>query len=446
MTIQPSRVRGLVERCARTSLLTAGLSILPPFDAQAVEPETPPSAEDHAPVEPPPLALELLPPEAYPNHPTPGIPGGSLSLMIHRLQWPYMPKSAGEPPLRVGFSGFGWLDSSYRTTEPGKRLDYPTTEYRMQGRFGLRATPVYNVHDDYFIQANVEFIANTDQTPVTGYTDIDDAWIRVGKWKMFDVQVGRMQGFEVYHFGMGLDLNTFERLGAYSTQFPQVAQAYGLTDLWDRGISTGGAAIHWYYPEWLRLELLARFGITSSGNDVGLRPVGVLDFDWVKLKAGYERRLRSALEDQSDARTETQGVGAELQFVLSPWVELGGGVGHRVEDDFEPDGAPRPGTSTTTLTYGGFLNARPYFEDWLVGVGYHRTYWENFNFDARGNPENQTHQQMFAAVQYLLWDELYIKYVLGYAKADVELRADNVADSAFANEALSHRLRLMVLY
>ncbi len=400
---------------------------------------------------PPKLALELLPPTAYPNRPNPGIPGGSLSLVMGRLQWPYMPRYGGdEPALRVGFSGFGWLDSSYRKTTPGLENTVEQTEYQMQGRFGLRVTPVYNVARDYFVQANVEFIANANQdhTP-SDYTDIDDAYLRAGKWKHFDFQIGRFQGFEVYHYGMGLDQNTFERQGAVSSQTtnPPIVQPYGLSDLWDRGLRTGGAAIHWYYPEWLRLELLARYGVSSSTNDIGIRPVAVLDFGWLKAKGGYERRLEPSLFKGNEGRTETQGVGGELQFVLDPWVELGGGVAQRVQDNFASDGAVNLKGSTTTWTYGGFLNVRPYFEGWLVGLGYHHTDWENLNYDAFGEPENQQHDQMFAALQYILWEKLIIKYVFGYAKAHVETRNDNdKSDTGFENESLSHRLRFMILY
>ena len=102
---------------------------------------------------------------------------------------------------------------------------------------------------------------------------------------------------------------------------------------------------------------------------------------------------------------------------------------------------------STTTTYGGFLNVRPYFEDFLVGFGYHHTYFENFNIDEFDEPEHTTHQQMFGAVQYLLWDRFYIKYVFSYAKADIEERNDqDPNDDGFTNESLSHRLRLMVLY
>ena len=432
------------ESAASTAGIDASASAKGP--GPDAEPEPALDASTEAAV-PPPLRLELLPPTAYPSTPTPGIPWGSLGLVIDRLQWPYMPKYPGPPELRVGLSGFGWVDSSYRSLEAGLETEDDQSEYRMQGRFGLRVTPVYNLEEDYFLQANFEFIANVDQDhTVSGYTDVDDAWIRVGKWKYFDFQIGRMQGFEVYHFGMGLDQNTYERQGAVSFSSAP-AQPYGLTDLWDRGLSTGAAALHWYFPEWLRLEVLTRFGLSGQGSDLGVRPVGVVDLGWLKLKAGYERRLRPSIFEESQARIETQGYGGELQFVLDPWIELGGGYAKRLEDAFENDGAVRPSGSTNTQTYGGFLNVRPYFEDWLVGFGYHHTDWENYNFDDFGERENSTHDQMFGALQYVLWDKLYLKYVLAYAKGHIEDRNDsNADDTGFENKALSHRLRLMVLF
>jgi hypothetical protein len=320
-------------------------------------------------------------------------------------------------------------------------------EYRMQGRLTLRVSGVYNRADDWFVQSNTEFVANTEQNnSTTNYVDVDDAWIRIGRWKRFDVTVGRVQGFEVYHFGMGLDLNTYERLGAASFSKTPV-QPYALDSIWDRGVNNGAVALHWYLPEWLRLEFLARIGLSGQGKEIGLRPAGVLDFGWVKLKGGYERRLGSSLFNGNQARIEMQGIGASLQFVVDPWVEFGANVAQRVEDGFEQDGAVRPAASHTTVTFGGFANVKPYFDDWLVGIGYHQTGFENFNIDAYGDPEQTTHRQMFAAVQYLLWDRVFIKYVVAFSSADIEERNDtDPTDDGFLNESLGHRLRLMLLY
>lgn len=356
-----------------------------------------------------------------------------------------MPSYAGAPDLRVAFSGGGWLDANFRKIKAGEILEDDQTETRMQGRFTLRVTPVYNMHDDWFLQSNFEYIANTEQDhKVDEYSDVDEAWLRLGKWKTFDVTVGRTQGFEVYHFGMGLDLNTYERQGAKSfSKTP--AQAYSLSNLWDRGINNGAFAVHWYMPKWLRLELLTRIGLSGSGSTLGLRPAGVLDLGWLKLRAGYERQLSPAIFDKSQSRVEMQGLGSSLQFVFDPWIEFGGGIAQRTQDAFEQDGAIRTGETHTTTTYGGFLNARPYFEDWLVGVGYHNTAFENFEFDAYGVPYNSDHVQTFGALQYVAWKKLYIKYVLSYSKGHIEERNDGDAqDTGFYNESLSHRLRFML--
>ena len=66
------------------------------------------------------------------------------------------------------------------------------------------------------MQAQAELIANLDQLDVQpNVADTDDLWVRTGVWKSWDLTVGRFEAFSVYHLGMGLDLNTDERIGAY---------------------------------------------------------------------------------------------------------------------------------------------------------------------------------------------------------------------------------------
>ena len=48
-----------------------------------------------------------------------------------------------------------------------------------------------------------------------GGADTDDLWLRIGQWNKWDLQFGRFEGWEVFHLGMGLDQNTFERQGAF---------------------------------------------------------------------------------------------------------------------------------------------------------------------------------------------------------------------------------------
>jgi hypothetical protein len=416
-------------------------------EASATTPAAPPATPAAAPPKPPPLALEILPSTAYPADPLPGIRGGSLSLSINHLQWPYMPKYAGEPDFRIGFSGGGWVDASTRDVKAGEPLEDDQREYRMQGRFTFRVSGVYNRENDWFIMSNTEFVANAEQNNAsTNYVDVDDAYLRLGKWKWGDVTVGRVQGFEVYHFGMGLDLNTFERRGAES-QNKTPAQPYALDDLWDRGVNNGALAFHWYYPKFVRVELLGRMGVSSQGTLLGFRPVGIFDLGFVKARIGYERVYARSIFIESEARAESKGIGGSIQGVLDPWVELGGNYARRVLDGFDQGGSPLSRGSHTTTTWGGFLNVRPYFENWLVGVGYNHTYFENFEIDAFEEAEHTDHTQMFGALQYLLWDRFYIKYVFAYSKAEIEERNDtDPTDNGITNEALSHRLRFMLLY
>ena len=418
----------------------------PAVEATAATPAEPAKAANERP-KPPPLALEILPGTAYPSQPIPGIRGGSLALSINHLQWPYMPKYEGEPDFRLGFSGSSWVDTSQRDVKAGQLNEPDQREFRMQGRLTFRVTGVYNPKDEWFLMTNTEFVANTEQNnSSTNYVDVDDAYIRGGRWKWGDITVGRLQGFEVYHFGMGLDLNTYERLGAASFSKTPV-QPYAVDDLWDRGVNNGAIALHWYYPEWLRFEMLTRMGVSGQGTLIGLRPAAVIDFGFVKGRFGYERGFAKSLFIGNDARVDTKGIGGSLQAVLDPWVELGGGYARRVQDAFDQDGGVRAAATHTTKTYGGFLNARPYVENVLVGIGYHHTNFENFNIDSFDEPEHTTHQQMFAAVQYLLWDRFYIKYVFSYAKAEIEERNDSdPTDDGFVNESLGHRLRFMLLY
>jgi len=405
---------------------------------------------------PPPLALEILPASAYPSVPQAGIRGGSLNFAMAGLQWPYMPSYGPEyPKLRIGFSGSSWVDANMRMVRPGRAGNPDVLDLRMQGRLTFRVSPVYNFENDWFAQSRIEFVAITEQQHEAGkYVDVDEAWVRVGRWKRFDATVGRTQGFEVYHFGMGLDLNTQEREGARSSAGATVQQAYALTELWDRGINNGALALHWYTPQWLRLELLGRMGIAGAGNDAGVRPAAILDFGFLKFKGGFEKRIQWTATPSTDQRkTDATGFAGSVNVVFDPWVELGGGIAHRTIDGFTEEGEADPFSSTDTTTWGGFANFRPYFKNWTVGIGYHNTDWNNLNKESGpptgagdGHVENQTHVQMFGAIQYQLWDVFFIKYVLAYSQVHIENRQDNAPDLGYTDKQISHRVRFMLLF
>ncbi len=92
----------------------------------------------------------------------------------------------------------------------------------------LRVTPTYT-NGTWFVQAQAEIVANTDQynvQPAPGVVAADDVWVRTGELQQWDVTLGRFQAFDVYPLGMGLDLNTYERLGAFDPAFTGSPNGY----------------------------------------------------------------------------------------------------------------------------------------------------------------------------------------------------------------------------
>ena len=133
-------------------------------------------------------------------------------MTFHGMPWPYYPKTG------IGVSGYAWLDTGYEQIDRGTTALTEPHEVKyllQQGRGVVRVTPTFSLAD-WYVQGQAELVANKDQTvsQANGTVDVDDLWVRTGYWKSWDVTVGRFEGFEVYHFGMGLDVNTLERLGA----------------------------------------------------------------------------------------------------------------------------------------------------------------------------------------------------------------------------------------
>ncbi|HYP87824.1 MAG TPA: hypothetical protein VEQ59_06715 [Polyangiaceae bacterium] len=392
------------------------------------------------------FGVELLPGTAYPADRVRGLEGGSLWMTFPGTQWPYMPKRPGDPKVRLGFSGSAWVDTSYRSVKAGLAPNDPNLkQWTQQSRFVLRATPTYSTANDWFVQGQAEIVANGEEANPrpANVVDTDDLYVKAGKWKKFDVQAGRFQGWELYHFGMALDQNTYERIGARSQQMP--VQIYGLTQFWDRPAGAGNFAIHAYPTDYLRFELLGQLGASGSNNSLGARPMGIFDLGWVKLKAGLEYGKTSSQKDTDPSKSTFKGWGTALQFVLDPYVEFGGNVAQGVIDVTNTSGVYDPAGSTTTWSYGGFANGR-IMKDLLLGVGINFTRWEDLkkNIDT-GKTDNKKHTQMFGALQYRLWERFYIKGVVAYSEAGFNPLADTLPN-VFANKMISTRLRLMLLF
>jgi hypothetical protein len=422
---------------------TDGAGAPPPA---APPPAAPPAAATHESLEPGPISaqpaaqpaaatevaitavgIERLKASAFPGQ-TRGIKGGSLALTFHGLQWPYMPSPSGGSRFVLGLSGWVWDDISYVKYKPSdtnsnkKQMDQKKAIN--QGRYVLRATPTWT-SGDWFVQGQGEFVATTNQgidRKEYGGADTDDLWLRVGMWNLFDVQVGRFEGWEVFHLGMGLDLNTYERRGALDDGYP--VEFYGLTDMQYRSNAAGNVAFHLYPMDILRFEILGQAGSTTAQNSFGGRAVGILDMGWFKLKGGAEYRKQTDMKASANGRAVSKGYGFSAQFIPHPWIECGLNFAEGYVSVFDSDAqGPQRNLkgSFDRRSYGGFLNGRLYFEDLILGLGVINTTKLDMQ-TATNNPgayDDLSHLQSFMALQYAVFKQFYIKVVGSYAKSDI---------------------------
>jgi hypothetical protein len=339
-----------------------------------------------------------------------------------------------------------------------------------------------------------------------GTFSTDDLWIRVGHWNIWDLKVGRFEAWEVYHLGMGLEPYTLERMGAGmfgldtntnpNQTSPQLEapSLYGVNYLHDRptdGLASGYAALHAYVTPWLRFEELVKLGTDNYRNDktgtgdtatgnaastyVGDRLSAILDVGSsefkFKLKIGGEYQKRTPITEDAETvlgsaqlstkapveNTIQKGFGASAQFVIYPLIEFGlnGAIGRQEYTNSSGNNPNGPGYEAalprnfTTKSAGGFANLR-LADLWLAGLGVNWTeqsdsYHAPLSNGGNSNAPNYTsHLQAFAAVQYLLGGQLFIKAVFGYAKA--YFQASDPDAAAWNNYLYSGRIRLMYLY
>ncbi|HEX7508597.1 MAG TPA: hypothetical protein VF550_17625, partial [Polyangia bacterium] len=422
------------------------------------------------PVERLPLYVEHLGPSSYPGK-LRGIYGGSMWLepSFNGLQWPYMAKSG------VGVSGSFWVDSGYETINRDIAGLANTTMWIQQGRAVLRVTPTYT-DGQFFIQGQVELVGNQCQQAGSGSGslcltfgtfDTDDLWLRIGQWNLWDLKVGRFEAWELYHTGMGLDINTMERQGAFlaktlaGANIQAAPTFYAVNHMHDRpsaGLGVGYLAFHAYPTDKLRFELLGELGTTDSSgqgyNYLGGRPAGILDLGWLKLKLGYEYERQTKAEQSINASTNTKsdypyrkttkGFGGSVQLVFDPYVEVGFNGAYESVLLIDENGNSDGKGSFTSKNVGGFGNLR-LAKLWLLGVGANWTaQTDSFHNTAGSTPDYSAHLQGFLALQYMLKGQLFIKAVLGYARADFQDTNPEVA--IWSNYMYSARVRLMYLF
>jgi hypothetical protein len=399
----------------------------PAREATAVAGSIPPPPEPA--VEAPPvteIGVQRLPGSAYPEPQTRGLKYGSLWLTFHGLQWPYLPAKAGRDRFVIGLSGWGWLDTAYVKFFPwgnaaqtnNDHLAYPT----QQGRMLLRVTPTYSFAD-WFVQGQVELVGTENQTierSAVGGADTDDLWLRIGQWNKWDFQVGRFEGWEVFHLGMGLDQNTFERQGAVAPNDNAISY-YGLTDNEFRPQgAAGNLALHYYPLPFLRVEALGTVGSAANGPVVATRPVAIIDFGWLKLKGGVEWQQETGQKESSQLKITSKGVGGAVQFVFEPHIEFGLNIAQGTVVNISDAGLPQPQSTFTRTSYGGFANVSNGSERYPLLFGVGGLFTRDVDQNNTANPnvvDNYWLWQSFAAVQYVVFQQLYIKLVGGYSRA-----------------------------
>jgi len=375
------------------------------------------------------VGIQRLPGYAYPEPQTRGLKHGSLWLTFHGLQWPYMPAMGKGSRFVLGVSGWGWVDTSYEKfgpwgTSPSIQGQSNIKYWKQQSRLVVRATPTYTTESGLFIQGQVELVGTGDQTvnrSATGGADTDDLWLRFGKWNQWDIQVGRYEGWEVFHLGMGLDQNTFERSGAQGIgESAYQIQFYGLTDNQFRPPgASGNFAFHYYPLPYLRFEVLGMAG-SATGPMYATRPVAILDFGWLKLKGGveYQKVLGFGNQDQTD--TTSRGVGGAVQFVLDPHVEFGLNAAQGTVVSLDDKGMKNLKGTYTRTSYGAFLNVSNGHQvhNLIFGLGLlYTTNLDQNDIKVPGKVDDYWHYQSFVAVQYVYNDLFYVKLVGAYARA-----------------------------
>jgi len=400
------------------------------------------------------VGVQRLPGSAYPEPLTRGLEHGSLSLTFHGLQWPYMPAAGDGSRFVLGLSGWGWVDTSYEKFSPWGNNNNISSDriayWIQQARLVFRVTPTYSLGGGWFVQGQAELVATEDQTIArqqTGGADTDDLWLRIGQWNKWDFTVGRYEGWEVFHLGMGLDLNTFERGGAFGPGDTYNPSFYGLTDnQYRQQGAVGNAAFHYYPLRYLRFELLGSAGSVSGYPMAAVRPVAIYDLGWVKLKAGTEYQTQSTQTPATDKTALTKrGVGGAIQFVLQPHVEFGLNAAQGTVVAIDSKGNRQPKATLTRTSVGGFANisngSRKYPLMFGVGSVYTHNVDQNNLLDTT-QVDDYWQLQNFVAVQYVALNQLYIKLVAGYARGHW-----NTDDPlTYDDEVYSVRLRVSVYF
>jgi hypothetical protein len=363
-----------------------------------------------------------------------GILGPSPYYVPHGMQSPIR-----DDGLHVG--GDVWIDTGYEQRARGLNSEPDHELWLMQGRFMVDLTATHTWRR-FFAQAKAQILAHMDEIPGSEHIDTDDAYIRFGIWDLFDFQLGRFEGWEVYHKGEGLERDTLEDQGAFDG--PDI---YEVNYAFYRESGFGQAALHAYPFDWLRFELGSVFGNELGFNTVGLRPVAIVDLGVFRLKLSGEYRKLENQEEGKKQWEKKRGAGGGFQVALEDLqpnlsLHFGGNAAYGVVDRVDPFGKVDERGSPDTLSVGGYLNVGLYSA--VLGLGYNHT----IEGDRQRNDQTEregrfVHQQAFGSIRHpIVFPWLTAKLVAAWARADLEPAFDNARE----NDMFSVRLRLFMQF
>ena len=234
-----------------------------------------------------------------------------------------------------------------------------------------------------------------------------------------------MQGFDVYPLGMGLDLNTYERLGAFDPSFTGSPNGYGrVPALYNAEYlfyRPGGTSASRVSDVALHLYPIAASAARDPGavrrrrgqNVVGGRPAAIYDLGFLKLRgrARVPVPIRRGSGPLGNEHVNSYGAPA-------PRRSSSRRTSRRGSTSAPPRSArpvPRARTRASPETgsaIGGFVDVVPFPgipAEPDVGGGRQLRHLPQPDSGRGGNYERSTNLQWFVAAQYLFYRQLYVK-------------------------------------
>lgn len=357
---------------------------------------------------------------------------------------PYYPAHGAQSPLRADGLHIGgdlWIDTGYEESERELKSEPDMAWWLMKGRFMLDVTATKSFRR-FFIQAKAQVLSHVEEIKGDEFIDTDDAWVRFGMWDLWDLTVGRFEHWEVYHKGEGLERDTLEDLGAFGG--PDI---YEVNYAFYRQDGFGQVAAHVYPLKWLRFEVGTVFGNELGFNSIGVRPAGILDLGWLKLKAAAEWRKLESQEEGKEQWEERRGLGGGLHFYFDDparplRLQFGVNSAYGMVDRVDAFGKVDERGSPDTFSAGGFVNVGLWSA--VLGLGYNHTLQGDRQLnDQTGRVGHFVHQQLFVSLRHpVVIPALMAKLVFAWARADLEPSFDNPR----VNEMYSIRLRLSMQF